>query len=101
MGLGFSGGMPVGGPLVAVDQAAQADHAVDALHASAVGVGFEAAADQVFAGPFDLTAADAPTFLQTFGVVQVVGVRGEVFSQAVEGGLLGLGSRDFTRWSPR
>ena len=63
--------------MVAVDQAAQAGHAVDAGDASAGGVGFQAAADQVFAGAFDLAATDAAAFAQAFGVVQMIGLCGD------------------------
>ncbi len=95
----FSGGFPVSGPLVAVGEAAQAGHAVEAGDAPAGGVGFEAAADQVFAGSFDLAAADAPTLAQTFGVVQVIGVWGEVVPQAIEGGLVSGAARNFAQRS--
>ena len=74
--------------MFAVEQAAQAGHAVDAGDAPAGGVGFQAAADHVFAGPFDLAAADAAAFAQAFGVVQVLGVGGQIISQFREGRLL-------------
>ncbi len=46
-----SGGLPIGFPLVAVGQAAQAGHAVGAANAPAGGVGIHAVADQVLQAP--------------------------------------------------
>lgn len=71
--------------MVAVEEAARAGHAVSAAGASAGGVGCSAASDHVFAGPFDLAAADAAAFAQAFGVVQVMGMGGEIISQLMEG----------------
>ena len=81
---------------MAVGQAAQAGLAVDWVGAPAGVVGCSAAADEVFAGTFDLAAADALVGVKTRGVVQVVGVGGEAVSEFVEGGLLGRGVRGFT-----
>jgi len=50
--------VPVGVPLVAVHHRAEAGHAVDALDSPASSGLFQAATDQIFTRPFDLSAAD-------------------------------------------
>ncbi len=58
---------------------------VDSAGRQAGGVGFQVVADQGFAGTFDLTAAAAAAFAETFRVVQVIRVRRKIGPQLVEG----------------
>jgi hypothetical protein len=69
----WSGGLvvPVGFPGMAVDQAAEAGHAVNPADAPASTGLFEAAADHVFAGAFDLTTADRAAFGQSLSIMQM------------------------------
>src|SRR5260370_25046657 len=78
-------GVPVGFPAVAVDEAAEAGHAVDAADSPA-GTGlFKASADHVFTGPFDLSAADRAAFGETLGVIQMRNMIPQVVSQTLQG----------------
>lgn len=84
----LSGGLvvPAGFPGVTADQAAEAGHAVDAADAPAGAGLFEAAADHVFAGAFDLAAADRAAFGQTLGVVQMRDVVARIVPQTFQRG---------------
>src|SRR5690606_10010861 len=74
---------PVGGPLVAVQEGTEAGHAVDTAGSPAGAGLFEASADMILAGTFDLAAADALAQFQALGIVQVMLVGGQVVSQCV------------------
>ena len=71
--------------MVAIQEAAEAGHAVDAADAPAGAGLFQSAADHVFTRAFDLPAADGTTVGETRGVIQVVSVRRQVAIQRIEG----------------
>lgn len=87
-------GFPVGHPLVAAGQAAQTGHAADSADAPVGGVGFQAATDQVVAGPLDRAAANAAALAETFCGAHAIRVRREIASQLVEGFSLEVLDRD-------
>ena len=75
---------PVVIPLFAVHVRAESDHSIDTPDSPPCSGLFESSADHVFAGPFDLAAADRPAFREAFGVVQVIDVRRQVRLQIVQ-----------------
>ena len=71
--------------MVAIHEAAEAGHAVDAADTPAGAGLLQSAADHVFARAFDLPAADRTAFGETVSVIQMAGVRSQVSLQRCEG----------------
>jgi len=70
--------------VVCVHDAAEARHAVGSADFPAGGVGFDSLANQIFAGAFDLTAANALAFTEPPGVVDVMLMGGEIVQQSLD-----------------
>ncbi len=80
---GFLGVFPIGFPVAAVHQRAEARHAVGAADAPAGAGLFEARTDHVFAAPFRLATPDALAARQPLGVVHVILAIGRIVPQAL------------------
>src|SRR5262249_1421029 len=70
---------------MAVDEAAEVGHAIYATDSPASTGLFEASADHIFAGTFDLSAANRAAFRKTLGVMQMRNMIPQVVSQALQG----------------
>src|SRR5215471_1679629 len=77
--------VPVGFPAMAVDEAAEVGHAIYATDSPASTGLFEASADHIFAGTFDLSAANRAAFRKTLGVMQMRNMIPQVVSEALQG----------------
>src|SRR5262245_13989068 len=84
--------LPVGFPAVAVDEAPEVGHAIDATDSPAGTGWFEAPADHIFAGTFDLSAANRAAFGETLGIRQMRNMIPQVVSQALQGFAAGRAS---------